>query len=221
MRWEKLSIQIDVNQFLNSLEMMSETFGPPVMQDDAFGGYSLQSQTGDWKDGFEFAYSYIRNTGNGNSIGREPHEYNKRTAVCEKYFSDYIDKLEELNFYPRRTRLTLVKAGSEMTWHQDAPMGSYCVRLHLALVTNSEVAFQTKDNDNVHIPRDGYLYALDTSTMHRSVNYGSTDRWHIISEVWDEAGITEHFKIKGDELSYSRLKGHEIYQRVMHEKTST
>jgi hypothetical protein len=190
------------------------------MLNTAFGGYCLQSQDGNWRSGFEQAYSYRRGTSDGRKIGLAPHMYDKKTELAAGYFGQILSQLESQGFHPRRARVSVVMPGSEMFWHQDAADGMYCVRLHIAIETNPDAYFETESNGKVHIPADGHVWLVDTSLMHRSVNDGDKPRWHFFTEVWDTQGLSKNFVLNENTKniqSYKDLTGYEIYKKVIDE----
>ncbi len=216
---EKLNIKFNVPMM--QAELRTLHLWPPVMQNEAFGGYCMQSQDGDWRSGFEQAYSYRRGTDDGREVGLAPHMYNKRTDLSSGYFGQMIAMLESQGFHPRRSRVSVVMPGSEMKWHQDAPEDTYCVRLHVAIHTNDDAYYETESDGRVHIPADGHAHLVDTSLMHRSVNGGTTPRWHFFCEVWDTQGHSQNFVVTQSRKSikpYHDMIGHEIYERVQREK---
>ncbi len=215
--YEQLSLRFRLPFLINELAVIQRKLGDPVMQNEAFGGYCLQSQDGDWRKGFEQAYSYRRGTNDGREVGLAPHHYYIRTEACHGYFGEVLDELQARGFHPRRARVSMVNPGTTMRWHQDAADDVYCVRLHIAIQTNADAAYETENHGSIHIPADGHAWLVDTSLMHRSVNYGSTPRWHFFCEVWDTTGYSKNFVVSESTKSlqsYYDAIGHEHFQRV-------
>ena len=219
--YEQLPFRFRLPFLIHELGSLERKLGPPVMQNEAFGGYCLQSQDGDWRSGFEQAYSYRRGTDDGREIGLTPHHYHVRTEACFGYFIEVLDELEEKGFHPRRARVSVVKPGTTMRWHQDAEEDAYCVRLHIAIQTNPEAQYETERDGNVHVAADGHPWLVDTSLMHRSVNYGTTPRWHFFCEVWDTQGWSKNFVVSESRKnirSYHNMMGYDAYRKVQSER---
>lgn len=96
---------------------------------------------------------------------------------------------------PCRMRISVLSAGSELYWHSDAPKDIYSVRLHIPLFTNDQAFFET-ENEREHFPANGDAYFIKVNQRHRVVNYGKTDRWHLIMDVTDTEGFTQFHSAK-------------------------
>ncbi len=221
---EKLDLKFDVEamreEFVSVQELGDRVglwTGPA-----AFGGWSLQSQDGDWRSGWE-AGGY-RKDETGRLTAKEPalpaHEYNMRTSACTGIFSDIIDELEEQGFYPHRSRLTALAPGQVTIYHTDASEGYYSVRIHIPFITNLDCAFEVQDEGAVHMPADGHAYLVDASTTHRAYNKGTELRMHFLAQVWPTKH-SERFLVNESQKnieSFYNVKGYKIFQQVMRDR---
>jgi hypothetical protein len=220
---EKLNLKFDVEAMREELESVQKVgFRVGTGDPYAFGGWSLQSQDGDWRNGFEKGGLYPDENGNLTSAERAlpSHEYNKRTAVCTGIFSDIIDELEDKGFYPARCRITVLVPGQTVMWHTDAQAGYYCVRLHIPFITNPDCGFEVQDEGSVHMPADGHAHLVDVGTTHRAYNRGSENRMHFLAQVWPTK-YSEHFLVNESQKNISdfhNMKGYQIYQQVMRDR---
>ena len=121
---------------------------------------------------------------NNNAVHKTPTEF------MTPELNEVYDIIKSKNLNPCRMRISILKAGSELYWHSDAPPDVYSVRLHIPLYTNAETYFETEDARE-HLFANGNAYFLKVNRRHRVVNYGKTDRWHLIMDVTDTDGFTK------------------------------
>jgi hypothetical protein len=220
---EKLNFKFDVEAMreeFESVQKIGERVG--VNDSAAFGGWSLQTQDGDWRSGFEKGGLRPDENGVLTSIERAlpAHEYDKRTDACTGIFSDIIDELEEKGFSPARSRLTVLSPGQTTMWHTDAQDGNYSVRLHIPFITNLACAFEVQDEYAIHMPANGYAHLVDVGTTHRAYNMGTEIRMHFLAQVWPTE-YSEHFiasESKKNLVTFNNMKGYKIYKQVMRDR---
>jgi hypothetical protein len=212
MQWiEKLPYEVDIESLRNTVEEVKKV-GPMVFQGSEFGynnfgGWNLQSKSGDYRDGFqvgiEKCWRKVWKPGTFNyhlakfldySHG---FEHKNKTNACIGPFGDVVDFLEEKGFYPRRMRLTMLKPHSKSIIHRDAPAEKYLARIHIPLITNPKCIHWTEHGE-AHMPADGSVYMLWVNCMHQIRNDSDEERYHIICDAYDTQGITENFKYKGN-----------------------
>lgn len=113
-------------------------------------------------------------------------EYNKlNDSLTGTYIGSII--LKYSNFY--RWRLLKVAPKRTYSIHADAVSGQVNKRIHIPIVTNSDAFFvfydqNPSDNSTTtihsHNLKVGRVYEIDTSGFHTAVNYGLTDRYHLV-----------------------------------------
>lgn len=200
MIFERLeNFTVDIEKLQRHLLDSVIPFAPPVMLNDHFGGWSVFSAEGTYKDGWQSGHSCLRQEGSrmvfdeelAKQIGLKPIlEYKKPTEICTGYLLEVMTRLEELKLYPRRARISLIAPGGETIWHYDGPKEEYSVRLHIPILTNEHCFFATEEG-NAHLPADGSAYLLRVNRLHRAVNHGMSDRYHLIADVWDVDHISQ------------------------------
>lgn len=213
MLFEKAKFQFDVTRLRNEVEQIRSSF-EPVMISKTYGGWSVTSSDGSYRDGWlkqgsrftkvsddmsaESYAKYVAESGRSKPI----LEYCKPTEVCLPYLHSIVESLSAVGLVPRRVRLTLLKPGAATDWHRDAPNWLYGVRLHIPIVTNEGCSFEN-ETEAVHLPADGSAFFLPVNNMHRVKNGGSEDRIHLIADIYDTEEYTEHFRYNGPRPSKS------------------
>jgi hypothetical protein len=226
---EKLNLKFDVSAMqeeITSLQKLGDRIGQETDNEASnFGGWTLQSDDGDWRRGFEKGayYEDENNKQFTSGAARTPHEYDTRTDACVGIFSDIIDELEEKGFYPHRSRITVLDPGKSTSWHADAMKDDYSVRIHIPFITNPDCVFRVRDEGSVHMPADGYAHLVDVSRMHRAYNRGESIRMHFLAQVW-VTKYSKHFIVTESQkniMSFHNMIGYQIYQQVMSEKAKS
>ncbi len=194
--FEKIKLSIDIEalraQFLETVQAL-----PPVLVSDYFGGWSILSATGDYKDGWHMMHTLYEN----GPISREELIraakaagyvstllLNRPTAIHTGPLGGLVQQLSELGLNPRRARIIMLKAGGSSFWHRDGADDSYAVRLHVPIITNSGCLFEIETKDGIvseHLPADGSAYLIKVNRIHRVVNHGTTDRINFVANVYD------------------------------------
>jgi len=185
----------------------------PFKINEKFGGWSLQSATGSYLDGFGKYLTFDENHRTLNDVRtvmkdsgvKSPLAYNKPTEICTGYFAEIIRSLEIKNLVPRRARLMLLDPGGGCKFHRDAPEWLYLVRLHIPIVTNPGCFFEVEGVGKQHLDADGRAYFIDTTYSHRVSNEGSSRRVHLVVDIYDLDGLTLRHKYPEDKKE--ELKG--------------
>lgn len=171
-----------------------------TQQSKAFGGWSVLSSDGDYRDGWvqghllyvpevsEDVKNQIRS-----QLNKRTTEYTYETEICTGYMKDVITLIRRSYLYPYRARVIRLSAGMASSWHRDAPNSTYAVRLHIPIVTNEGCFFETRSGRE-HLPADGSAYFLYVNNEHRVVNEGTADRFHLVMDVTDTLGISKHHR---------------------------
>lgn len=204
--YEVLPIKTDVKALKQHLINVVFKAGPPVIQGiefgyEVFGGWSLQSRTGDYRDGWQMSkdsqtytdeeLKQLKQKGYGH-----PFEHKNYTDICTGYVRELIEQVDQMGFYPRRARITMSKHHTKSITHSDMPATQYGARIHIPIVSHSLVYHET-EYGSFHM-EPGNVYIIWVNNMHRIVNDSSIDRYHIIMDAYDTKHVTEHFKYDGN-----------------------
>lgn len=208
MQWiESLRYGVDIEKLQAALEDVKKV-GPMVFQGEEFGfnkfgGWNLQSRTGDYRDGFQWGvekcYRKVWKPGTFNYHLAKflnysmPFEHKNKTNACIGPFNDVLDFLESKGFYPRRLRITCLKPHSRSIIHSDASPDKYLARIHIPLITNEKCIHWTEYGE-AHMPADGSLFMLWVNCMHQIRNDSDEERYHLFCDAYDTKGVTENFK---------------------------
>jgi hypothetical protein len=174
------------------------------------GGWSIQSDTGDFIDGWQPGSAVLRKDINGKVIvDLEKRKqmfpngfaFDIPTEICKGPTKDLIVQLYDQGFAAKRTRFSELNPGHADTWHFDN--GNEFWRGHIAIETDYDNLFRFRENGKVigcHIPADGYLYLVNISLEHSIINAGKNYRTHIIT---DSSQDIRDFKVNVE--SYLRI----------------
>lgn len=171
----------------------------PAMVGPYFGGWSVWSSDGDYKDGYQRGQLMYEPTfmpgstikEKADALGIKPREmYRVPTSICFGYLAEVVGQIRAIGLEPARVRLSLLKAGGHSTKHRDAPEGRYSIRLHIPIFTNPEAVFSC-DDESAHMPADGSAYIIDVSREHQVFNRGTTDRIILLADIVDRPWITK------------------------------
>ena len=224
--YEKLDfIKFDHDKLLADVKQYVFPLGQQVIQGEefetpeynGFGGWSLQSQTGNWRDGFEFFQNeegttleevfFPKNTNNYTTLKyfniAHSLEYKRPTEAYKGEIAKIIDQIDEFGLTPRRARVTCLKAGSKSLVHKDGSERDYIARIHIPLITNPECTF-TADGEPLYM-EPGNVYMVWVNIWHQIRNDSTEDRYHIIMDAYDTKHITENFKYLGDITQYEEF----------------
>lgn len=120
----------------------------------------------------------------------EDSKHNMPTELMTPELNEVFNFIASKGLKPCRMRISILKAGHELYWHSDAPENDYSVRLHIPLITNDQAFFET-ELERGHLAANGNAYFVKVNRKHRVVNYGPSDRWHLIMDVTDVDGFTK------------------------------
>ena len=174
-----------------------------------FGGWSITSRTGDWRDGWDFFQNdegeamevyFPKNDNNYKSLKffniAHSMEHKNPTQACVGELASIVTQLEDLGLYPRRVRVTCLKAHAKSLVHKDADDNEYMARIHIPLITNKKCVF-ISEGQNLHMEA-GKAYAVWVNNWHQIRNDSDEDRFHIICDFYDTKGVTKGFSYKGN-----------------------
>ena len=165
-------------------------------QSSAFGGWSVLSLNGSYKDGWQQGHLLLRSDTDREkkeeirkSISQKFYTYTTKTEICVGYMDEIIELIKTKGLRPARARIICLTAGKASSWHRDAPDEIYAVRLHIPIITNPGCFFETQDEQE-HMPADGSAYFIHVNREHRVINHGSENRYHLVMDVYDVEGVT-------------------------------
>lgn len=174
-----------------------------------FGGWSITSRTGDWRDGWDFFQNdegeamevyFPKNDNNYKSLKffniAHSMEHKNPTQACVGELASIVTQLEDLGLYPRRVRVTCLKARAKSLVHKDAGDSEYMARLHIPLITNKKCVFISQ-GQTVHLEA-GKAYGVWVNDWHQIRNDSDEDRYHLLCDFYDTKHITKQFKYEGN-----------------------
>jgi hypothetical protein len=176
---------------------------------NGFGGWSITSRTGNWRDGWEFFQNdegeamevyFPKNDNNYKALKffdiAHSMEHKNPTEACVGEIASIVSQLEDLGLTPRRVRVTCLKAGSKSLVHRDGDGNQYMARIHIPLITNPKCVFIC-DGVTLHM-QAGKAYAVWVNTWHQIRNDSNEDRFHLICDFYDTRSVTTGFSYKGN-----------------------
>ena len=202
--YEKWDTRFDIQKLRDHLEKHILPL-ESVQQSMAFGGWSVLSSNGSYKDGWLMGHTVITAEMSKEavyeslkSVGFSRIEnYKHPTEICFDYLKEVADFLLSSGLNPRRMRMIRLTKGMNSSWHRDGPDNRYFVRLHVPIITNDGCIFETEEG-SAHLPADGSSYFLKVNRMHRVSNRGDADRFHLVMDVYDTVGVSQHHRYDGD-----------------------
>jgi hypothetical protein len=164
----------------------------PTFPTPSFGGWSVLSSNGALEDGWHGGHKLWDKSVDKAAVAAELKSQNMKRAVeyvvpteiCQGYLKEVIEIISGAGFMPHRARITNLPAGKSSSWHQDCLQEHYGVRLHIPIFTNPECFFET-ETEKEHLVADGTAYLIYVNRMHRVVNGGTSDRYHLVMDVRD------------------------------------
>lgn len=207
--FEILPFKVDINLIKDDLEKIKTlpiTWQGKDYGYNNFGGWSVLSRTGDHRDGWEVGIEQCENKPYKYHLAKylkisHPFEHDKKTPACIGEINKIIDILEQNGFYPRRARVTLIKANTHSIVHIDNPwdklIDNYSCRIHIPILTNEKCIHWT-EYGKFHMKADGSVYILAVNNLHQIQNDWDKDRYHLIVDAYDTQGISSTLKFKDD-----------------------
>lgn len=174
-----------------------------------FGGWSLLSSNGDYRDGWDFFQNdegeametyFPKNDNNYKALKffniSMSTEHKNPTQGYVGEFARVLDQIAELGLTPRRARVTCLKAGAKSLVHKDSDDNEYMARIHIPIETNPKCVFLC-DGDTLHMEA-GKAYMVWVNTWHQIRNDSDEDRYHLIMDAYDTKKITNNFHYDAD-----------------------
>ena len=207
MIYEKLNFSYDVEKLKQHLK--DHVLDLPITsQSPSFGGWSVTSSNGDFRDGWGQGHLVFetKNFTNKEELLSElkkhsvlpSHAYSVPTQICHGYLHEVVKDIAAKGFMPRRVRIIRLPAQSSSAWHRDQPNEVFGIRLHVPIETNSHCFFECEEG-KAHLPADGSAYLLRVNRMHRVYNEGEASRYHLVMDVDDTLGVSTHHRQRKNE----------------------
>lgn len=218
MFYEELDcIKFDHDKLVADVKQHVFTLGAQIIQGEeyetenyqGFGGWSITSRTGDWRDGWEFFQNdegeamevyFPKDDNNYKSLKffniAHSMEHKNPTQACVGEIANIVKQLEELGLYPRRVRVTCLKAGAKSLVHRDGNGDEYMARVHIPIITNKKCVF-ISEGQHLHMEA-GKAYAVWVNNWHQIRNDSEDDRYHIICDFYDTKEVTKQFSYRGN-----------------------
>lgn len=191
MIYERLNFTYDVEKLKKHLNEFVLNL-PITSQSPHFGGWSVTSSNGDYRDGWGTGHLIFNNQQFSSKAEvlealkehsvLSPQAYRIPTEICHGYLAEVVEDIAKRGFQPRRVRIIRLPSQGASTWHRDYPDEILGVRLHVPIETNSDCFFEC-DEGKAHLPADGSAYLLRVNRMHRVFNQGNTSRYHLVMDV--------------------------------------
>ena len=201
MIFEKWDLRLDLHKLQEHLKQ--NVLDKEISrQSDAFGGWSVLSGSGDYKDGWQQGHLLLKPNVSDevknkvrNQMKKNFSEYTIETEICTGYLLEVINFIRDKNLNPYRARIICLSARSFSSWHTDSPPGMYAVRLHIPIITNEHCFFETRD-EREHAPADGSAYFVYVNREHRVVNNGDMNRYHLVMDVCDRNYVSNYHRFQ-------------------------
>ena len=218
----KLQHDVKTHVFpLGAQVIQGEEYETPAYH--GFGGWSITSRTGDWRDGWDFFQNdegkamevyFPKNDNNYKALKffdiAHSMEHKNPTQACVGEIAFIVNQLEDLGLYPRRVRVTCLKAGAKSLVHKDAGDNEYMARIHIPIITNKKCVFISQ-GQNLQMEA-GKVYAVWVNDWHQIRNDSDEDRFHLICDFYDTKGMSKEFKYEG------KIEELEAHAQTMREK---
>lgn len=210
------NIQFDKNKLKEAAKEIADNYQPvfPYLPFNTgkhkYGGWSLTSATGDWKDGWETGSAMkdgLWNKELAQKIGYKSKNgrfsQTIKTELYKGYLAEVVETFKNLGFFPIAVRIwTIPPGGYHIGPHTDAPVNMYSVRIHVPLLVNDMSVHIWYHDDfkimfETHIGATGEAYLFKTNTIHDAYNnHPSKQRYHLIMEAWDTNNIVPGYTFK-------------------------
>ena len=182
-RFDLQKLKAELKQVQSSLE--------PIYQIPQWGGWSLMSASGHHHDGWQKGQPCFTTSkgateldkGKFEALGAKPSRYHVNpTEAMKPYCATVIQYFRDAGLNPTKARIVELKAHRETSVHRDATDDDFFVRVHIPIETNDHCYFVTEEG-RVHMPADGSAFLVRVNRLHKAVNFGATDRYHLMIDV--------------------------------------
>jgi hypothetical protein len=204
---EKLPFSFYIEKLKEHFYKVVLPIGDPIIQNKSnFGGWSVFSRNGDWKDGYEQARKIIMEKEKLSDTMiqflrnylYDKDKFIKPTQICTGYLYEVIKKIENLGFQPKRARIKVLGPNGYTGVHRDQPNDLYAARIHIPIVTYPECLHIIWDENGKeyknHLKADGSAYMIWVNNLHQAINPTNKFRYHLVMGATDTKHITQNFK---------------------------
>lgn len=199
--FERIDLGVSVGSLRTYVEQVVIPL-QPQMQSHGFGGWSVLSSNGDYRDGWVEGHRCLKEVNGEVTVDLEVAKelslqptgvFKVPTEICQGYMIEVLRRVSEIGLIYRRARISLLRANSESSWHRDALPEVYAVRLHIPIITNDKCVFKT-ETEQEFIPADGAGYLVRVNRLHQVVNQSDQDRYHLIMDVIDDNEVSKRHR---------------------------
>jgi len=223
---EKLPYRVNIKSIQNDLNEIKKI--PITLQGKEygysnFGGWSILSRTGKCCDGWEVGIEQCENKWYKYFLAKHlkishPFEHINPTPAYIGEIKKIIETLDVDGFYPRRARITMIKAHTcsivhiDNAWPGDNLNKNYMCRVHIPIITDKKCTHWTETGEH-HMAADGSVYILSVNNQHQIRNNSDIDRYHLIMDVYDTRGISKSMMFE-DTIQKLEISSQNFRQKI-------
>lgn len=167
---------IDMSRVTKQCKQIIEDFKQNSTGQDLTSPYSITLTSNDFRDNPEepVLYSKVHNTG----YFDRPHQ----AHLLQIYESTPLAMLaSKLPFAYSIIRLSVLPPNTIIGMHTDESCHA-----QLAIYTNQDAFVAARSGETVHVPVDGRLYIISTTTPHTAFNAAQEERVHLSVSIFDD-----------------------------------
>lgn len=220
------NLLFDVKQLEKEVKDIANNYDPvfPFLPfnvgKNKYGGWSLTSNDGDWKSGWETGSAMKDGEWNKDLALKKGYKSKNgrfsqtiKTELYKGYLVEVIETFKNLGFFPIAARIwTIPPDGHHIGIHTDAPANMYSVRIHVPLLVN-DMSVHIWYNDDytekfkTRLDATGHSYMFKTNTLHDAYNNDKIlPRYHLIFEGWDTKDYVGGYKFNHTEKLINYIK---------------
>lgn len=207
--FHKANLNIDHPALLEFFHSTVEPLPITTQGRGYFGGWAIQSGTGDYTDGWSAGRHAMTGSTTAGEITVDAEKWKALFPIEPKdmirptqlyagpiapLMDTIIQRCQAVNRRPSRARITRLEPGSSLKFHRDDHAENW--RLHLPILTNSECYFEWDlsgegtPTHRLHM-EPGTAWFVRVDQLHRFVNGGTTPRVHLLMSLigWRESMI--------------------------------
>lgn len=158
---------------------------PRTCPEGQWGGWSIQSSTGEHSDGWTSGQHQFEGAGDGEikrvatieGAGKRLHK--NFTDAALQPFKDCIKQVARLGLNPLRARVIELRPGEQSDWHVDSDKLEY--RLHFVIQSNPKAVMLTEQGE-FHLAQNN-VFIFNINEYHQVKNLGYEPRVHLMVDV--------------------------------------
>jgi hypothetical protein len=158
---------------------------PRTCPEGQWGGWSIQSSTGEYSDGWASGQHQFKGTANGivkiasNIEGANKYLHKNFTEAAMPEFRNCIKQASKLGLHPLRSRVIELRPDEQSGWHVDSDKLEY--RLHFVIQSNPKAVMLTEQGE-FHLAQDN-VFIFNINEYHQVRNFGDDHRVHLMMDV--------------------------------------